>query len=99
MSTNRRAMLRRLAATAFEMKLDVMDGALTRGEDGRWLIGKHDLLTWLERHSGEDVVLVLGALEDDRPMEVRTCRTCGRDYQDIECPTCRANRMRLRGRA
>ena len=45
------------------------------------------------------MVLVLGALDDDRPVETRTCRTCGRDYTDVECPYCRANRIRLRGHA
>jgi hypothetical protein len=98
MSAIRRATLRKLAATAYEMNLDVMDGELHRGEDGRWHIGRHDLLHWLEAHADEDVVVVLGSLADQRPVETRTCRTCGRDYQDLECPTCRANRIRLRGR-
>jgi hypothetical protein len=44
------------------------------------------------------VVLVMGSLADDRPVETRTCRTCGRDYTELECPHCRANRIRLRGR-
>ncbi len=99
MSAMRRATILKLASTAYEMKLDVMSGVLAHQENGRWLVGSHDLLAWLQRHEGEEVVLVLGNLDDERPVEVRTCGTCGRDYTDLECPTCRANRLRLRGRA
>ncbi|MCA9971422.1 MAG: hypothetical protein KC425_14450 [Anaerolineales bacterium] len=98
MSTMRRATILKLASAAYESGLDVMNGALTQDENGRWAIGHHDLTRWLERHLGEELVIVLGTLEDDRPMQTRTCRTCGRDYTELECPTCRANRIRLRGR-
>lgn len=98
MSTMRRATILKLASSAYEAGLDVMNGTLTRDENGRWSIGHHDLNRWLEQHLGEELVVVLGSKEDDRPMETRTCRTCGRDYTDLECPTCRANRIRLRGR-
>lgn len=98
MSASRRATLRRLAATAYELNLQVMDGAITQNEAGEWVIGDNELGRWLKAHAGEQVVVVLGRLEEDAPIPVRTCRTCGRDYQDLECPTCRANRMRLRGR-
>lgn len=99
MSALRRAAIHKLATTAYEMELDVMKGRLTQDGNGRWRIGEQDLQTWLAKHEGEDTVLVLGSLADDRPVEVRTCRTCGRDYTDLECPYCRANRIRLRGRA
>ena len=95
----RRAAILRMAASAREMKLDVMNGAVTRQTDGRWRIGPYDLDEWLSQHEGEELALVLGSLADDRPVETRTCRTCGRDYADLECPHCRANRIRLRGRA
>jgi len=80
------------------MKLDVAQGVLSRDEEGRWRIGTRDFEEWLAAHAGEEVVLVLGSLDDERPVEVRTCRTCGRDYTEMECPYCRANRIRLRGR-
>jgi hypothetical protein len=99
MAAIRRAAILKLASAAYEMKLDVMNGQVTQTEDGRWRIGSHDLNTFLERHQGEEMVLVLGSLADERPVEVRTCRTCGRDYTDLECPHCRANRIRLRGHA
>ncbi|MBK9049771.1 MAG: hypothetical protein IPL78_02265 [Chloroflexi bacterium] len=99
MNTNRRAAILKLASTAYEMDLSVMQGIIRRDAAGRWVIGEQDLQAWLAQHEQEDVVLVLGSLADERPVEVRSCRTCGRDYTDIECPYCRANRIRLRGRA
>ncbi len=99
MNSMRRAAIYKLAAAAHEMELDVMSGVLHRADDGRWQIGDHDLDTWLDAHSGEELVLVLGSLADERAVQVRTCRTCGRDYTELECPHCRANRIRLRGHA
>ena len=99
MSALRRAAILKLASAAYEMELDVMNGTLSRDADGRWRLGTHDLLAWLERHEGEDLVFVMGTMEDERPVKVRTCGTCGRDYTELECPYCRANRIRLRGRA
>ncbi len=99
MSAMRRAAILKLASAAYEMKLDVMNGVIARDNDGVWRIGGHDLTDWLARHEGEEAALVLGLLNDERPVEVRTCRTCGRDYTDLECPYCRANRIRLRGHA
>ncbi len=94
----RRAAILKLASAAYEMQLDVMNGEIRQDENGRWHIGSHDLQSWLEEQNGREVVLVLGNLEDDRPVQTRTCRTCGRDYTELECPHCRPNRMRLRGR-
>ncbi len=98
MKQMRRATIYKLAAAAHEMELDVMSGVLRRDDDG-WHIGDHDLVAWLDAHSGEEMVLVLGSLNDEREVQVRTCRTCGRDYTELECPHCRANRIRLRGHA
>ena len=97
MTSIRRAAILKLAAAAYEMDLDVASGVVSRDEDGRWRIGRHILQEWLAEHEGEESVLVLGSLEDDRPVEVRTCGTCGRDYTELECPHCRASRFRLRG--
>jgi len=99
MSAIRRATILRLASSAYELDLDVMNGVLVRAEDGRWQIGSRDLDQWLAAHDGEELVLVLGSLADDEPVKARTCHTCGRDYIDLECPYCRANRIRLRGHA
>ncbi|MDX1413718.1 MAG: hypothetical protein R3293_05970 [Candidatus Promineifilaceae bacterium] len=99
MSATRRAAIYKLAAAAQEIELDVINGIAYRDEDGRWAVGEHDIIKWLSTHDGEELVIVLGSLADERPIKVRTCRTCGRDYTDLECPTCRANRIRLRGRS
>ena len=99
MSSIRRATILKLASTAYEMDLDVMNGIVTRDENGRWRIGLHDLDEWLAKQEGNEVVLVMGDLSDEQEVVTRTCRTCGRDYTDLECPHCRANRIRLRGHA
>lgn len=99
MKTMRRAAILKLASAAYEMDLDVMNGLVSRDEHGHWRVGSHDLMAWLAHHEGEELVIVLGSLADERPVETRTCRTCGRDYTEMECPYCRANRIRLRGRA
>lgn len=97
MSGMRRATVYKLASTAYEAGLEVMRGSLACDEQGQWLVNGQSLTTWLSEHAGEEIVVVLGSLDDERPMEVRTCRTCGRDYSDLDCPYCRANRIRLRG--
>jgi hypothetical protein len=99
MKTVRKAAILKLASAAYEMKLDVLNGRLHQDESGRWWINERPLNDWLDGHAGQDVVLVLGSLEDERPVETRSCRTCGRDYTELECPHCRASRIRLRGRA
>jgi hypothetical protein len=99
MSTIRRAAILKLASAAYEMELEVMIGRLERGEDGRWLVGGQELARILGAMEGQELVVIVGSLADNRPLQTQTCRTCGRDYADIECPYCRSNRIRLRGRA
>jgi hypothetical protein len=99
MKTVRRAAILKLASAAYEMELDVLNGRLVQDEGERWFINERPLNEWLNSHAGQEVVMVLGSLEDERPVETRTCRTCGRDYTELECPHCRASRIRLRGRA
>ncbi len=97
MSGIRRATIYKMAAAAHEAELDVLSGGLHRDDEGQWYINNQPLAAWLADHEGQEVVIVLGSLDDERPMKVRTCGTCGRDYSDLECPYCRANRIRLRG--
>jgi hypothetical protein len=99
MTSARRAAIRKLASAAYEMECGVLNGTLHRGDDGRWLVGSRDVIELLAEHEGQELVLILGSLADSRPLQTQTCRTCGRDYTDIECPHCRASRLRLRGRA
>ena len=97
MGTARRAAILKMATAAYEMDLDVATGIISLDANGRWLIGNHDLAHWLKDHQGEEMVIILGSLEDDRPVTIRTCTTCGRDFTDLECPHCRSSRLRLRG--
>ena len=97
MTQIRRSIILKMASAAYEMDLDVATGVLHRDESGRWLIGKQDLVEWLSAHEDEEIAVVLGSLEDERPVATRTCRTCGRDFTDLECPYCREKRIRLRG--
>jgi hypothetical protein len=97
MKNLRNATILRLAANAYELNMDVANGTALRDENGHWRIGTHDLDRWLATHEGEELVLIMGALTGQDTVETKTCRTCGRDYTDLECPTCRSNRLRLRG--
>jgi hypothetical protein len=96
MTTKRRSIILKLAGQAYELDLDVASGSLTSDDKG-WVIGDQMLDDLLAKHKGEEIVLILGSLEDERPVIVRTCMTCGRDYTDVECPHCRSTRIRLRG--
>ena len=86
MSTARRAAILKMATAAFEMDLDVATGIISQDADGRWMVGDHELSHWLNDRQGEEMVIILGSLEDDRPVATRTCSTCGRDFTDLECP-------------
>lgn len=98
MSTSRKATMRRLAASAYEMELKALEGVLHQDPTtGRWFIGSHELDHLLQQLAGQEVILLLGGADEERPAVVRTCQRCGRDYTDVDCPHCRANRLRLRG--
>ena len=47
---------------------------------------------------GQEIVIIAASLNDERPVDPRVCRTCGREYFGLECGHCRDARMRLRGR-
>ena len=94
----RKASVLRLANKAYDMDLDTVQGVLKVDENGRWRIGDHSLDEIMRKNLGQEVVVIVGSLDDDRRVRVRTCRTCGRDYTDLECPTCQKNRLRFRGR-
>ena len=99
MPAERKASIRELSTAAYELDIDVVQGSAQRGTgSARWLVGGQDLDKWLARHEGEEVVVILASLEDDRPLPSKTCRTCGTEYTGVSCPRCRAARIRLRGR-
>ncbi len=99
MSSARRAAIRQLASSAYELDAGVRSGRLHQNpEDGAWMIGDTPLVTLLERFSSQEVYVIVASLDDDRPMPAKTCRTCGTEYRGAECPRCREARIRLRGR-
>lgn len=99
MPAERKASIRELSTAAYELELDVIQGRVQRGGGaGRWVVDGDNLDQWLAKHEGEEVVLILASLEDERPLPAKTCRTCGTEYTGASCPRCRSARIRLRGR-
>ncbi|MGD1996559.1 MAG: hypothetical protein PVH62_07275 [Anaerolineae bacterium] len=97
MSSLRRASVLELARSAYEIDAGVIQGRLHRSEKGRWMIDETLLEEWLEQFDDQEVCLIVGSLEDDRPLRERVCRTCGTKFAGPECPRCRTARIRLRG--
>ncbi len=98
MPAHRKASIRELASAAYELDSAVVEGRLHRSaEDGHWAVNGAQLNEWLAKYDGQEIVLIVASLEDDRPVPSRVCRTCGTDYRGIECPRCREARIRLRG--
>ncbi len=93
----RKASILKLASAAYEMGLQVLRGELERGLGGQLQVNQRSLADWLREMEGQEVVLIAASLDDDREPVVRTCRTCGREYVEHECPHCREARIRLRG--
>jgi hypothetical protein len=93
----RKAALRELAAAAYELDARMVEGELHRNSQGDWSVGEISLNDWLEDFAGRRVYVIVAALDDERPLPVKVCRTCGTEYSGIECPRCREARIRLRG--
>jgi hypothetical protein len=93
----RKASVLEMATAAYELDASVRRGLLKK-VDGRWTVRGDDLDAWLEEFDGQEVVLIAASLSDERPLDTRTCRTCGREFVGLECPHCREARIRLRGR-
>ncbi len=93
----RKAALRELAAAAYELDARVVEGELRRGPQGEWSVGETALNDWLTEFAGQRIYVIVAALDDERPLPVKVCRTCGTEYTGMECPRCREARIRLRG--
>ncbi|NLE45465.1 MAG: hypothetical protein GX620_12155 [Chloroflexi bacterium] len=98
MPAQRKASIRQLSASAYEMGLSVVQGRLRRDVNGGWTLDGRQVDEWLAEYEGQDLVVIVASMDDDRPMPGKTCRTCGTEYVGIECPHCREARRRLRGR-
>ncbi|MGC9358057.1 MAG: hypothetical protein ACP5GX_09325 [Anaerolineae bacterium] len=98
MRAYRKADIRRLATEAYELEARVVEGKLRYDENREcWMVGDTSLEEWGAKSAGKEITLILIPDEPDRPMEKRTCRTCGREYIGSSCPHCREVRFRLRG--
>jgi hypothetical protein len=98
MPAYRKASIRELASSAYELDLGIVEGRLCRNpENGCWMVGDVQLSEWLAQYDSQQVVLIAASLDDDRPVPSKVCRTCGTEYIGAECPRCREVRIRLRG--
>jgi len=93
----RKASVLELATYAYELEAGVLRGLLKKQTDGSWTIDGTPIEEWLAAYTGQEIVLIAASLQDERPMKSKVCRTCGREYEGIECPHCRRVRRRLRG--
>jgi hypothetical protein len=93
----RKATVLEMATAAYELDAAVKRGVLHRVE-GKLMIMGEDLSEVLKRFEGQEIVLIAASLNDERKVDPRVCRTCGREYFGLECPHCRDARLRLRGR-
>ena len=99
MPAHRKASIRELAANAYELDSGVIEGLLHRdASNGGWTVKSTELNDWLARYDGQEIVLIVASLEDDRPLPLKICRTCATEYRGAGCPRCREARIRLRGR-
>lgn len=98
MSPMPRASALKLASDARDLGAEALRGTLEQNKDGRWTIGYIEVESWLSRYAGEELVLAVAAIDQEKPAAyTRTCRTCGAEYEGPTCPHCDAVRRRLRG--
>jgi hypothetical protein len=86
-----------LASQAIDMGAGALRGLLHRGEAGEWIVGSTDVNTWLGRYEGFELILLALPIEGRGTPQIKTCRTCGREYEGDVCPHCQTARKRLRG--
>ncbi len=99
MPAQRRASIRELTSAARELDAGVVEGHLHRdAASGDWVVREAALDDLLSRYEGQEVVIIIASFDDQRPMRVKICRTCGTEYVGATCPRCREARIRLRGR-
>lgn len=97
MGAYRKASIRELTSAAYELEGRVLQGVVRHDNDKGWMVGSRSLEDWLESNEGHDISMIMISMDEDRPMDVKVCRTCGREYVGVTCPTCREARRRLRG--
>ena len=88
----------RLASYAAHEGATALRGCLKQAENGQFMVGDRNLSEWLHQHEGDELIVILAAMDSKPLIEVRQCGICGRDYEGAECPHCASARARLRGR-
>jgi hypothetical protein len=86
-----------LASQAIDMGAGAVRGFLHRGEAGEWIVGSTDVNVWLGRYEDFELILLAVPIEERGTPRMKTCRTCGREYEGDACPHCQTARERLRG--
>ena len=86
-----------LASKAIDMGAGAVRGFLHRGEAEEWIVGSTDVNVWLGRYQGFELILLAVPIKEGGTAEMKTCRTCGREYEGDTCPHCQTARKRLRG--
>ena len=86
---------RRLAKEGLEVGAKVLRGVLTDGPDGPTINDKR-VLDWLAEHTESEIVLIAAPIDRGLSKGIKTCYTCGRDYEGNTCPRCARARARLR---
>lgn len=86
-----------LASQAIDMGAGALRGVLHRGEAEEWVVGSTDVNSWLGRYDGFELVLLVMPMGERGAAEMKTCRTCGREYEGDVCSHCQTARKRLRG--
>jgi len=98
MSSIPRSRALKLASDARDLGAEALRGLLEQNEAGRWTVGHIGVEGWLSRHEGQELILIAVPIDQETPMAyVRTCRTCGNEYEGRTCPHCEQVRHRLRG--
>ena len=86
---------RRLAKEGLEVGARVLRGVLSDGPTG-FTINDKSVLEWLAQHTDSEIVLIAAPIDRELTKTIKTCYTCGRDYEGRECPRCARARSRLR---
>ena len=99
MTAYRKASIRELTQAAYALDGHFVQGVLIYDKAHQtWMVGDKSLDEWLVNHQDSEITLIMVGMDEDQPVETRTCRICGREYTGHECPVCRETRIRLRGR-
>ena len=81
-----------------DMGAIALRGLLSHADKGHFVVGDRNLSEWLSRYEGQEVIVIVAAVDTSPEDERRQCGVCGREYAGAECPHCAAARARLRGR-